>query len=356
MARDNDVGNTEPRDEENAEPAVAVAEQPPKRRRQSHRPAPPPPQPREGGLTNRERGSAFAAAVVFLLILLYIGARAEPIASEQQFIILRVVVAVAAAGFFGFVSGSLRARINNAGARVSIRAGGAAAIFVIVFLLNPPKVVNNVVHPPVIPPPPPPIPIPCATCAPSDALDVDAASQIPLDAHSADAQPIPPPPPPRPTCPGGAPRINGRCERCKFDIKTDAAGTSAKMVPGGGGGLQRHVMLSFTCPMRAGRRIRVQARGDVSVDTEDQVNYGSWPRWLEMNLRTTGTSQTDCATGQKPTYDIQIPRNHRVAMCGEWISNDDVTAFVEIKRCKQGDARTTCILQDNWVIEFATMP
>ena len=162
-------------------------------------------------------------------------------------------------------------------------------------------------------------------------------------------------PPPPPTCPGGAPLVNGRCERCKFDIRIDAAGTSTWMFPGSGG-LERHIMLQFTCRMNAGKRIRVQAHGDVSVDTQYQGPYGAWPRWLEMNLRTTGTSQTDCATGQKPTYNVEIQGNHKVAICGEWIANDDVTVYVAIERCKQGDARTTCTLQDNWAVEFAAMP
>ena len=185
-------------------------------------------------------------------------------------------------------------------------------------------------------------------------------------------------PPPLPTCPGGAAQVNGLCNQCKFDINVDAGGTSTWMFPAGSlplppfllngrrvvqhPGLQRHVMLQFKCPMQSDKRIRVRAYGDVTVESENQSQYGHWPRWLSMNLNTEDRTpsralQAICSDGLKAVYDVQIQGNHKVSMCGELVSDGDgdVDIYVAIERCKQGDDRASCRLENNWKVDITTL-
>jgi len=89
-----------------------------------------------------EKIASFSVAVVFLGLIAYVGARSQPIASDRQFFLLRLVAALMAAAFAGTLAGFLRIVIRG-GRLLAVRAGGAFAAFAVVFLINPPHLAES---------------------------------------------------------------------------------------------------------------------------------------------------------------------------------------------------------------------
>jgi len=160
--------------------------------------------------------------------------------------------------------------------------------------------------------------------------------------------------PPGPKCPGGSEMIDGLCSRCSFRLADFPGASITHTSAPGNGGLGHKDVLSFQCPMKANSRIRVSVGGDVSVLTQYESQFGAWPRWIEMNLNASGLFVADCATGVRGSYTLEIQGNHKVAMCGEWSVpvNNALRGIVAFERCKQGDAATTCRLENNWQVDF----
>lgn len=84
---------------------------------------------------------AFGFGVFFLAVLAYAGLRDKTLDDPGQFFILRVLVAIAAAGIAATIPGFLEVSIGHRAA-VAVRAGGAIAVFVIIFVVNPPAVIS----------------------------------------------------------------------------------------------------------------------------------------------------------------------------------------------------------------------
>lgn len=158
-------------------------------------------------------------------------------------------------------------------------------------------------------------------------------------------------------CRGEDATIVGKCHKCSF-LVSDVPGKNVSHTAPRGGGLMHAAVLKFQCPMEPGARVRVSAGGDVAVMTQDLAKYGHWPRWIDMKL-TGGRSgkREPCANGIKSEYDVEIPNDHKVSICGEWIVPPDgkQEATLSFERCKQGDAATTCRLESDWRIDFETL-
>jgi hypothetical protein len=84
-----------------------------------------------------EKILAFAFGVVFIIVLLIV-ALFIPNPSEFQYIVFRIVLALAASGVAAMIPGFLTIEISN-----WIRAGGALAVFVIVYVVNPVSLVTK---------------------------------------------------------------------------------------------------------------------------------------------------------------------------------------------------------------------
>ncbi len=78
-----------------------------------------------------ELGLAFAFGCVAIGIVLSLGLRAKTL-SEQQFEILRIVLALAGGGVGAVIPGFLDVSMK-AGAKLALRAGGALAVFVVLY-------------------------------------------------------------------------------------------------------------------------------------------------------------------------------------------------------------------------------
>lgn len=82
-----------------------------------------------------EMGLAFAFGCVALAAVLWLAFRAESL-SEQQFEILRIVLALAGGGVAAMIPGFLDVSMKP-GARSALRAGGALAVFVVLYFWSP---------------------------------------------------------------------------------------------------------------------------------------------------------------------------------------------------------------------------
>ncbi len=91
-----------------------------------------------------EKIAVFGFGVVFISVILWI-AVASPDMNENTFTIVRIVIALAAAGIGAFIPGFIDVRIPGI-----LRAGGAMAIFGVVYFYTPP--LTNVID--KLPPPP----------------------------------------------------------------------------------------------------------------------------------------------------------------------------------------------------------
>jgi hypothetical protein len=84
---------------------------------------------------NWEKVTAFTFGIVFIAILLSI-AFLVPNPTVTQWLVFRVVLALAAAGIAAIIPGLIVVNVSNV-----VRAGGAIALFVLVYWFNPPKLV-----------------------------------------------------------------------------------------------------------------------------------------------------------------------------------------------------------------------
>jgi hypothetical protein len=82
-----------------------------------------------------EVGSAFAFGCVALAAVIWLAFRAETL-SEQQFEVLRIVLALAGGGIGAVLPGFLDINIKPE-ANLALRAGGALAIFVVLYFWSP---------------------------------------------------------------------------------------------------------------------------------------------------------------------------------------------------------------------------
>jgi peptidoglycan/LPS O-acetylase OafA/YrhL len=89
---------------------------------------PPPTRPLEMGL-------AFVFGCVFLAAVLWLAFRAETV-SEQQFEILRIVLALAGGGVGAVIPGFLDVNVK-ASTKLALCAGGALAVFVVLYFWSP---------------------------------------------------------------------------------------------------------------------------------------------------------------------------------------------------------------------------
>ena len=86
-------------------------------------------------IKNWEKLLAFGFGIVFIVVLLTI-AYLVPNPTVTQWFVLRVVLALAAAGIGAIIPGLIVVQVSNV-----VRAGGAIALFVLVYWFNPPKLV-----------------------------------------------------------------------------------------------------------------------------------------------------------------------------------------------------------------------
>jgi hypothetical protein len=82
-----------------------------------------------------EMGLAFAFGCVALAIVLWLAFRAETL-NEQQFEILRIVLALAGGGVGAVIPGFLDVSVK-ASTKLALRAGGALAVFVVLYFWSP---------------------------------------------------------------------------------------------------------------------------------------------------------------------------------------------------------------------------
>lgn len=87
-----------------------------------------------------ERIAAFVFGLVFVIALLVL-AVAFPNPAPFQYIVFRIVLALAGAGVAAVIPGFLSVRTDAL--RVAIRAGGALAVFAVVYLINPAQLVTQ---------------------------------------------------------------------------------------------------------------------------------------------------------------------------------------------------------------------
>ena len=82
-----------------------------------------------------EMGLAFVFGCVALAAVLWLAFRAETL-SEQQFEILRIVLALAGGGVGAVIPGFLDVSVK-ASTKLALRAGGALAVFVVLYFWSP---------------------------------------------------------------------------------------------------------------------------------------------------------------------------------------------------------------------------
>ena len=82
-----------------------------------------------------EMGLAFAFGCVALAVVLWLAFRAETL-NEQQFEILRIVLALAGGGVGAVIPGFLDVSVK-ASTKLALRAGGALAVFVVLYFWSP---------------------------------------------------------------------------------------------------------------------------------------------------------------------------------------------------------------------------
>ncbi len=82
-----------------------------------------------------ERMAAMLAALLILGLVGFLLVRNEPLASDQLFFALRVILSLAAGVLGGTLPGFLN--LGWTGRGLSIRAGGALALFVLTFMYTP---------------------------------------------------------------------------------------------------------------------------------------------------------------------------------------------------------------------------
>ena len=78
---------------------------------------------------------AFVFGCAALAVVLWLAFRAETL-SEQQFEILRIVLALAGGGVGAVIPGFLDVTVK-AGTKLALRAGGALAVFVVLYFWSP---------------------------------------------------------------------------------------------------------------------------------------------------------------------------------------------------------------------------
>ncbi|MDP9052148.1 MAG: hypothetical protein M3O31_15720 [Acidobacteriota bacterium] len=84
-----------------------------------------------------EKIAAFSFGVTFIVVLLAL-AVAIPHPTASQFFVFRVVLALAASGFAGALTGFIHIELGDV-STPWLQAGGGLAVFAIVYLINPAK-------------------------------------------------------------------------------------------------------------------------------------------------------------------------------------------------------------------------
>src|SRR5258708_6889470 len=87
--------------------------------------------------SRNERIAAFVFGTAFL-VTLFVVAISFPEPNPFQYLVFRVILALAAAGSAAYIPGFIHVEIKPA-----VRAGGALAVFVVVYFLNPAALVAN---------------------------------------------------------------------------------------------------------------------------------------------------------------------------------------------------------------------
>jgi hypothetical protein len=82
-----------------------------------------------------QMGLAFVFGCAALAVVLWLAFRAETL-SEQQFEILRIVLALAGGGVGAVIPGFLDVNVT-ASTKLALRAGGALAVFVVLYFWSP---------------------------------------------------------------------------------------------------------------------------------------------------------------------------------------------------------------------------
>jgi hypothetical protein len=87
---------------------------------------------------SQQQIAAFAFGVIFIIVLLILAIK-FPNPTPFQYLVFRIVLALAAAGVAAMIPGFLRVDVSNV-----VRAGGALGVFVVVFFFNPAKLTGVV--------------------------------------------------------------------------------------------------------------------------------------------------------------------------------------------------------------------
>jgi hypothetical protein len=94
------------------------------------------------------RSSVFIAAIFGALLVgsvAYLFTREPPLTDPRALFMLRILVALGAAGLAAALPGFLELELKP-GALFSLRAGGALAVFVLIYQVNPPEIVPSCQH------------------------------------------------------------------------------------------------------------------------------------------------------------------------------------------------------------------
>ncbi|MEM9487638.1 MAG: hypothetical protein AAGC55_00770 [Myxococcota bacterium] len=158
----------------------------------------------------------------------------------------------------------------------------------------------------------------------------------------------------RASCIGGIRPVDGRCQQCVTRIADYPARRLSLTTrdPHGGKNMQ---FLEARCEnMKPGANVMVVAGGRVSVTTNDHRFWGDWPKWLIMFMRKQ-PSQANCHPGT--VYDVELPLSHAyhsVNLCDILRVPADGSLSVQLvlDRCKQGDGRSVCTLQEDFRVVF----
>lgn len=173
--------------------------------------------------------------------------------------------------------------------------------------------------------------------------------------------PPPPPPgkkkPPRDQAAFKDPTVaTASKENCEFQIgQLPGKRLTHAWAHGGDSIPQCETAIKLTCTGLAKRaKYNLLAGGTVSVATNNLPAYGTWPKWLEVNLKGNGVGTQPCS-GLKPGYSAEHYGDHSVNLCGQAYSDDNGRIEVELcyHRCKQGNDNSTCTLGPTFTVSVA---
>ena len=112
--------------------------------------------------------------------------------------------------------------------------------------------------------------------------------------------------------------------------------------------------LRLTCHgLTKGRKYKVLTGGTLSVQTNNQAEFGSWPKWPELHLRMAGNYAEPC-NGFASSYDAEHNVDHSVNICGSGVASaTDLVVDLCYHRCKQGNGSSVCTFHNDFVVQVA---